>query len=92
MLKKYDLLRLLVQCLVDSPTEAKTLLESLMALHALVERSKGVFHYKDNPIISEMERMYNLSIIAENIKMTNSNKGVGAAAERLFDSIHHEQL
>lgn len=88
MLKRYDLLRLLAQGLIDPSVEARILRENLEALTWLVRRSEEVFYGASNPIIYAMENIYSLSTIADNIRDQVKNRHIEAAADCLATAIH----
>lgn len=65
--------------------------EVLEGLRKLVDRSTEVYHVGDhNPIVHTMERLYNLSIIAEQFReRIEKNKMLDELASALILAIHN---
>lgn len=91
-LARYDIIQVLAQFLVDQKCYDKRIAkEVLEALRSLVDRSTEVYHIGDhNPIVHTMERLYNLSIIAEQYReRIEKNKMLDGLASALIQAIHN---
>jgi hypothetical protein len=45
-----------------------------------VERSSKVFHAGDNLIILNMERLYNIPLLVENLRINSKNRAISSLA------------
>jgi|LakMenE01Jun11ns_1017448.scaffolds.fasta_scaffold8278084_1 hypothetical protein len=66
--------------------------ENLESFISVVRRSQEVYHGGDNPIVKNLETLYNLSETAENIRNNTSNKLIETSAETLTTIIHQTYL
>ena len=84
---------ILARNLMDlSVVDGKIIQENLKTLIYVVRRSQEVYHGGDNPIVKNLESLYNLSETAENIRHNYRNRKVESAAEILLKTIQQAYL